>query len=222
MNDRNHIEIIRHVAEVDYDSPPDAPWNPTKENLALLLHKHSQEDGDVANAYGSLGADWANRIYRETWSLRQRDEELQTTYGEDIRWLGRCIGLNEKFQLLAIVVDREVICLPGGFLEKLEHEAEVMWGMGLRIKRTISASEAIKHVLSPDPTLTICSIEMCGKFEHENLMSVLNSNRDTMGATTGPATLLVVVSAKYLAEIGMCAQDIWSCRSATVQIRPPA
>lgn len=130
----------------------------------------------------------------------------------------RAIGLNERFQLLAVVYDEASY---SAACDILPAAAKALVGTDhifVDMLAVTTGEEAIEHVLSSNPSLTVFEAHGLSRLEVERFFSVINSNRDTMGATRVPSTLLVLVSRDLLPAISLVAQDIWSCRSITVML----
>jgi hypothetical protein len=121
----------------------------------------------------------------------------------------RGIDLNERWQLLALAAPRPATAAEEDVVREIARRADdvdVLWvGTG---------EGAIQHVLSDGPTLTIYDARDSHPLDVEGVLSVLNSNRDTMARTRTAATLLVVVHPDMLGRVGLVAQDLWSCRSS--------
>lgn len=123
----------------------------------------------------------------------------------------RAIDLNDGFQLLAVITeqpraraaeDADVIRLVADSVE----DADVLW--------VSTAADAVAHVMRGEPSLTVFDARGLDVVEVERFFSGINGNRDTMGRGGRRASMLVVVEPRMLANIGLVAQDIWSCRMA--------
>jgi hypothetical protein len=123
----------------------------------------------------------------------------------------RAIELNERFQFITLSAERSTDLLQRigeAALPVLVDRGE-LWTAD--IAWVSSYQEAVQHVLYPHASLTIYDAFGRDQLEAVDFMRGINANRDTMGLTATPSTLLLRYPVEFAAHLSRFA-DIWSCR----------
>lgn len=131
----------------------------------------------------------------------------------------RALELNDRFQVLGIVVDPAHVAEFYGNLRPLLSKAtkilvERMLSSDCEaadIRWVSSAEEAVARVLRYTVSLTLFDGIARSLHDVETFVSKLNGARDTMGETEAPSTLLLIIPARYMPEVSRTAKDLWSC-----------